>query len=71
MRRLALEPITDRQIEMLAEIAKDIGQISLASSVIPFIFPDFMPEKIMTMWGGLMVAFLFWGSSIMLIKKVP
>ena len=62
--------LSDEQIKGISEISRDIGQVCLASGVVPFIFPAFAPERTLSMLAGLILAFIFWGISINFLKRL-
>ena len=58
------------QIKTLSEILADLGQVSIASVVIPFVIPTFSKDAIMTIIIGTLLALLFWTLSILLVKNI-
>ena len=57
------------QLKVLTDILTNVGNISLASLVLPYIVPHVERSEIMTIVGGLVVACLFWTLSILLAKN--
>ena len=57
------------QLKTISEIFSDIGQVCIASMVIPFIIPGFEKDQIATIILGTSLALLFWTLSILLVKK--
>ena len=50
----------------LADICADIGQVSLASVVLPFLFDRFDLRVVIL---GLAVSFMFWLTSVLLARR--
>jgi hypothetical protein len=57
------------QLKVLADILENIGNISLASVVLPYVIPHVQRSEVMTIIGGLVVACLFWTLSVLLVKN--
>ena len=62
--------LTDEQIKGVAEILRDMGQVALASGVIPFLFPIFIPERAFAMLVGLTAAIMFWSAIIIMLNYI-
>ncbi|MEK7542479.1 MAG: hypothetical protein AAB524_02155 [Patescibacteria group bacterium] len=58
------------QIKAISEISRDIGQVCLASVVIPFLVPQFSPDRVAAIIVGLSIAFGAWIMSIHLVKNI-
>ncbi|HEX9722565.1 MAG TPA: hypothetical protein VGA53_04865 [Candidatus Paceibacterota bacterium] len=59
--------LSAEQRKGLSEIARDIGQVSLASVVIP----AFIPSVEFSLLGfGFVAMFAFWGISIILVRNL-
>ena len=58
-----------RQLKVISEICVGLGHISVASIVIPFLFPPFGNQNISSAILGLLIALIFWSVSVLLIKE--
>jgi len=56
----AINDLSSEQIKGLAEIARDIGQVSVASIVIPFLVTGFSPERTPLVLSGAVLAIFAW-----------
>ena len=57
--------LTQQQIDRVADIAADIGQVSLASIAIPFFLDEYRPLLALL---GILAAIFFWTISVMFPK---
>jgi len=62
--------LSDEQIKGIAEISRDIGQVSVASIVIPFLVTGFSPERIPLVLSGAALAIFAWSISIVFLKNL-
>ena len=62
--------LSDDQIKAVSEICRDIGQVCLASGVVPFIFPTFIPERTTSVFTALILAVIFWSISIKFLNRL-
>lgn len=60
--------LDDDQFKALSNIMADIGQVTLGSSVVPFIF-GFDKTKPTVLLSGLIITFGFWILSIVFAKR--
>ena len=61
--------LSKEQIRVVSNILLDLGQISVASVVLPFVVPDFHDDAWPTIVSGSLLASLFWFLSILSAKK--
>jgi hypothetical protein len=61
--------LNQEQIKGIAEISRDIGQVCLASIVIPAFVPGFQETNAYLIALGFMLMVLMWGASIFLLKR--
>jgi hypothetical protein len=62
--------ISAEQVKGISEIARDVGQVCLASAVVPFLVPSFAPDKLPMVLLGLGFAASCWLISIYLLKYI-
>ena len=60
--------MSSEQIRIVARILADLGQISTASVVVPFLIPTFASEAITTIISGILMALVFWSLSVLSVK---
>lgn len=58
------------QLKAIAGILSDLGQICIASVVIPFVFPSFAEDALPTIVLGLLLAIFFWTLSILSVRSL-
>lgn len=58
------------QTRVLPRILSDLGQLSVASAVVPFVVPKFAPDSILTVISGFLFATFFWLLSILSAKFI-
>ena len=58
------------QIRVLSRILSDLGQLSVASAVVPFVVPKFAPDSVLTVFSGFLFATFFWLLSILSAKSI-
>ena len=61
--------LSSEQIKTLSAILADLGQVSIASVVIPFVIPTFSENALATIISGTLVAILLWTLSILFVKN--
>ena len=62
--------LSSEQIKTASSILADLGQVAIASAVVPFLIPDFRPEAMATIMFGSLLAFLFWTLSIFAVQSL-
>jgi len=62
--------LSPAQIKNISAIAADLGQVCIASAVVPFVVPQFAPEAVTTIISGLLFAVIFWILSIVFVKNL-
>ena len=62
--------LSSEQIKTTSSILGDLGQVAIASAVVPFVIPDFRPEAMATIMFGSLLALLFWVLSILAVKSL-
>jgi hypothetical protein len=62
--------IADSQLKALSGIAADIGQVCLASMVMPFVVPILDRSGFWMLVSGLILAFIFWFFSVWVVRSV-
>lgn len=58
------------QLKAISGIMAGLGQVCIASAVVPFIVPSFMPNAMPTIVAGSLLAILFWTMSITSVKSI-
>ena len=66
MRKIEL---TLERTKVISGIFANLGQVFFASSVLPFLFPVTAPAKIPAVFAGLVIAFVCWIFSILLVRE--
>ena len=61
---------SDEQIKVLSGIFANVGYIFFASGVLPFLFQQWIPEKLFPLVGALTISLVFWSYSIKLVKDL-
>ncbi len=61
---------TREQYKTISGILADLGQVCVASAVVPFVIPHFSPDAMASIIGGFMFAIFFFGSSVALVKNL-
>ena len=62
--------LSNEQIKGIAEISRDIGQVSLASIVIPAFIPGFEGSNFPLIVSGAILMLGMWATSITLVKNI-
>lgn len=62
--------LSDEQVRGISEIFRDIGQVSLASIVIPAFIPGFEQNSIPLIVSGALFMIGMWAVSISLVKNI-
>ncbi len=62
---LNTRPLTDRQHQMIAELCKEIGVVSLASVAIPFFLDNSSPTLALS---GVAITIFFWYLAIQMTR---
>ncbi len=61
---------SSEQLKAISSILADLGQVRVASAVIPFVVPHFRPDATVSMIGGFIFAIFFFWSSVNSVKHL-
>lgn len=60
---------SSEQLKAISAILKDLGQVCIASAVVPFVIPHFISGTASIIFVGALLAILFWTLSIITVKS--
>jgi len=60
----------ESQLKVLSDVCRDVGQVSLASAVVPPLISGLDRELLRVVTLGVAVSLVFWLLSILLVRRV-